>query len=65
MTQTFGAYLDCLFWIGLGALMLFGTRLLVRPDASPEAARRQKLIKVIGGALLVVGLIQLMLRYFS
>jgi hypothetical protein len=65
MNQTIGAYLDCLFYLGLGALMLIGTRLLVRSDASPEFARRQKLIRIGGGVLLVVGFVQLALRYFS
>jgi hypothetical protein len=60
------AYSDCLFFIAVGGLMVFGPKKWFHANESPEKlAQRQRLIRISGGILLIVGIIQLLIRLFS
>ena len=58
MNSTIGAYLDCMFPVGFGTLMLFGTRLFLRSDHSPkEFARRLRFLRILGAVMLIIGVL--------
>ncbi len=66
MFQILVAYSDCLFFIVVGGLLLFGSKKWFHANESPEKlAQRHRLIRISGGILLIVGTIQLIIRLLS